>query len=480
MTITIHTDEDDQRQLELKVEVSEDRVEQAMRNRARQLAGQVRIPGFRRGKVPYSVIVQRFGRDLIRAEAVEEMVQGIYEEAVTEEEVVAYGRPTLDDMEVEPLVLTFTIPLEPVVTLGDYRSIRKDIEEVTISDEAVEEALEQVQTNHQKLESVDRPAENGDVITIGGKGELLPQTVDEPVDEETSEEDSEEDSEATDSQLSGGTLFDEESLDLLMDSEKVFPGTEFIEHLLGKSAGDEISFSLTFPEDFEEEDLAGRTAEFSLNMLDVKKREVPPLDDELAKLEGDYETLDELLVALRERLQSQAEDQAQEELIEGMVDEFLDDAELVYPPAAVEVEIDDSVGNFKNQVEQSGWDFDDYMKLQGLTEESLRENFRDSSEERLQRRLVMRQFVLDEKLRIESEDVEALIDERVARYDNEELQQNMRDFYLSGSGFDMISSEVLSVKVYERVKAILSGTAPDLEELAEAEQLDSSQVEEEE
>lgn len=476
MTITIHTDEDDQRQLELKVEVSEDRVEQAMRNRARQLAGQVRIPGFRPGKVPYSVIVQRFGRDLIRAEAVEEMVQGIYEEAVTEEEVVAYGRPTLDDMEVEPLVLTFTIPLEPVVTLGDYRSIRKDIEEVTISDEAVEEALEQVQTNHQKLESVDRPAENGDVITIGGKGKLLPQTVDEPVDEETSEEDSE----ATDSQLSGGTLFDEESLDLLMDSEKVFPGTEFIENLIGKSAGDEISFSVTFPEDFEEEDLAGRTAEFSLNMLDVKKRDVPPLDDELAKLEGDYETLEELLDALKERLQSQAEDQAQEELIEGMVDEFLDDAELVYPPAAVEMEIDDTVENFKNQVARSGWDYDDYVKLQGLTEESMREDFRDSSEERLQRRLVMRQFVLDEKLRIQSEDVETLIDERVARYDNEELQKSMRDFYLSGSGFDMISSEVLSVKVYERIKAILSGTAPDLEELAEAEQLDSSQAEEEE
>ena len=120
------------------------------------------------------------------------------------------------------------------------------------------------------------------------------------------------------------------------------------------------------------------------------------------------------------------------------------------------------------------------MKLQSLTEESLREDVRDSSEDRLRRRLVMRQFVIDEKLRIVSEDVEALIDERVARYDNEELQKNMRDFYLSGSGFDMISSEVLSVKVYERIKAILSGTAPDLEELAEAEQLDSSQAEEEE
>ena len=130
MTIIIHTDEDDQRQLALKVEVSEDRVESAMRKQARQLSSQVRIPGFRRGKVPYNVIVQRFGRDTIRAEAVEEMVQDVYEEALTEAEVTPYGRPTLDDMEIEPLVMIFTIPLEPVITLGDYRSIRKEVEDV--------------------------------------------------------------------------------------------------------------------------------------------------------------------------------------------------------------------------------------------------------------------------------------------------------------------------------------------------------------
>ena len=121
MTIIIHTDEDDQRQLALKVEVSEDRVESAMQKRARQLSSQMRIPGFRPGKVPYGVIVQRFGREAIRAEAVEDLVQDIYEEALTEAEVAAYGRPSLDDMEMEPLVMTFVIPLEPVITLGDYR-----------------------------------------------------------------------------------------------------------------------------------------------------------------------------------------------------------------------------------------------------------------------------------------------------------------------------------------------------------------------
>lgn len=475
MTITIHTNEDDQRQLELKVEVSEDRVEQAMRARARQLAGEIRIPGFRRGKVPYSVVVQRFGREMIRAEAVEEMVQDVYEEATTEADVVAYGRPTLEDMEVEPLVLTFTIPLEPVVTLGDYRSIRREIEEVAITEEAVADALEQVQFNHQVIESVDRASELDDVITIGGKGELLPEAADEESDEDASEESGETADSPEEEGADRSILFDEESLDLLMDSEKVFPGTEFIDNLVGKSVGDEAAFSLTFPEDFEEETLAGRTAEFKLNVLDVKSRELPPIDDELAKLEGDYETLDELREMLQQRLQDEAEEQAREEIIEGMVDDLLEDGEVVYPPAAVEMEIDESVEAFKSQITRSGWDFEDYMKLQSLTEESLREDLRESAEERLARRQLMRQFVIDEQIRIETEDVEALVDKRISRFDNEELRTSMRDFYLSGSGFDMISSEVLSEKVYDRIKAILSGEAPDLDTLAA-----ESQTEEEE
>ncbi len=482
MTITIHKEEDEEKQLHLKVEVSEDRVEQAMRQRARQLAREVRIPGFRRGKVPYGVIVQRFGRDLIRAEAIEEMIQSIYDEATTEAEVAAYGRPSLDDMEVEPLVLSFTIPLEPEVTLGDYRLLRKDIEEVVISDEAVEEALEQVQIDHQEIESVDRPAELGNVITVRGRGELTPESTDRAVSEETDQEDTgtgESDQESEPSAPSNPILFDEESIDLLMDPEKVFPGTPFVENLVGKSAGDDVSFSITFPDDFEDDDLAGRTADIELHVLDVKERDLPPIDDELAKLEGDYETLEEMRESLQQHLQEEAENKAREQLIEGMVDDLLVEAELVYPPAAVEMEIDNTVESFKNQVARSGWDFGDYMKLQGLTEETLREDSRESAEERLRRQLVMRQLILDEKLRIESEEIEAYIDKRVSRYDSEELQNSIRDFFLTGSGFDMISSEVLSDKVYDRIKAILSGTAPSLEELDEEKLADVQEMEEE-
>jgi trigger factor len=468
VTVTIRKEEDDKRQLSLTVEVSEDQVEQAMRAKARQLARDLRIAGFRRGKAPYQVILQRVGAETVRAEAIEDMVQDVFEQALVEAEIEPYGRPVLENMELEPVIFVFTLPLEPVVTLGDYRALRKEIPAVEVTDEAVQEALEQVQTNHQTIEPVDRPVEVGDVVTIKGKGELLPAPV-------AAEEDETADEAAV---VENEMLFDEESIDLLMDGDKLFAGTPFVDNLIGKSTGDEVSFGFVFPEDFEDEELAGREGLFEITILNVKSRELPAIDDELAKSEGDFETLDDLRADLREGLQREAEDQAREELLEQTITDLLADAELVYPPAALEMEIDDTYEAFKNQVTRSGWDVEDYLRLQGQTEESLREEFRADAEERLQRRLTLRQFILDEKLRVEAADVAELVEERVARYENEELRSQMRNYFMGGPGFDMISSEVLSNKVHERMVAILSGNAPDLAAL-EAEALAAEETEEE-
>lgn len=474
MTLTIHKEENDERELKLTVEVSEDQVEKAMRAKARELAREMRFPGFRRGKVPYRVVLQRVGRDTVRAEAIDDIVQTVFTEALVEADVEPYGRPALEDMTPEPLVLEFMVPLSPIVTLGaDYREMRREIEPVNITDEALDEALEQVQIQHQTTELVDRAVEAGDLVTIGGRGELAPVAVEAAEEESGDEADQDEMAEPAED-----VLFDQERLELLMDSEKLFPGTPFVDNLVGLTVGEDASFAFTFPEDFEEEDLAGREASFELTILEVKSRELPPLDDELAKLEGDYETLEELRTNLKERLQTQAENQADEELLEWTIDELLEDTVISYPPAAVEMELDDMVENFKNQVTRSGWEFEDYLKMQGSTEESLREDFRDNAENRLVRRLVLRQFVVDEKLTVDTADVEALIDERTTGMENEELRKQMSEFYLSGAGFDMISSEVLSKKVNERIVAMLSGSAPDLDARTEDEDEDDGSEEE--
>lgn len=463
MTLNIHTEENEQRELKLTIEVPEERIEKEMQQAARKLSKEINIPGFRRGKVPYHVILRRIGREALRAEAVDDMVQGVFEEALEEIDPEMYGRPTFDDMEIEPLVLKFTVPLSPQVDLAGYRELRKEIESVTITDEAVEEALEQVQLRHQKVEPADRAAAAGDIVTINGKGELVQIIDDVAEDAEEIEEDADDDYK--------DIIFNEESVDFLLDDQKLYLGADFINNIVGMSAGDEKSFTITFPDDHKEEELAGKEADFEITLLNVKERELPPLDDDLAKLEGDYETLEDLRNSLRENLKEHAESDAKNELIESMITDMLANAQIAYPPAAVEMEIDDMVASFKEQVKRSGWEWEDFIRLQNNSEEEIRDNFRENAIVRLERQQVLRQFVLDEKLTVNADDVDTAIENRLKSFGgNDEFKESMRKYFNSGNGFDMISSEVIMDKVYDRMTAILSGAAPDLAAIAEAEE----------
>lgn len=486
MTLTINSEENDSRELAVTVEVEEARVQQEMKKTARRLSKRFNIPGFRKGKAPFNVVASYVGgKQAIRAEAVEEMVQPIFAETLDQLEYEPYAQATFDDMEIEPLVLKFTVPLEPVVELGEYREIRKEVEEVTITDEALDEALERIQIRHAEIEEVDRPIELGDLVTLSGVGELIREEEDEEEaeeadtdSEEKTEEELEEEANRILEEATSDIIFNEERLEVVIDKEKIFPSTDFVDHIVGLSAGEEANFSVSFPDDYEDEELAGQEAEFAITIQEVKKRDLPALDDELAKLEGDYESLDELKVEVRKRLQEQAESEAKNQQIEDMVDELLKDAKMTYPEAAVNQEIDGMMQNFKMQAERSGWKFEDFLALQGGSEEAMRENFRDSAKERLERQLVLRQLILDEMITVKAEDIDAKVDERVAMFDdNEELQNNMRDYYKSGYGFDMMSSEILMDKVHERIVAILKGEAPDLSELEEDE--DTAVTEEE-
>lgn len=465
MSLTIQSQEDEQRQVLLTVEVSEDRIKKTMRQVARKLAGEVNVPGFRKGKAPYHVIARRVGEDYLRTEAIEDLVQPVFEEALEEIDVIPYAQPSLDAVEPEPVVFKFTVPLEPQITLDEsYRDLRKDIEAVEITDEAIAEALEQVRLRHQVIEPAERPVAQGDVVSVSGKGVLLPAAA-------TEQEDAEEDTEAAADNLEAQevVLFDEDQTELLMDPEIVFPGTAFVENFIGLTAGEEKAFTLEFPVDFDDEELAGRTASFEITVLEVKSRLLPELDDELAKQEGSYESLAELQDSLTKNLHTQAESEARNELIEGLIDDLLENATVVFPPAALDLEIDDMVETMKVQMERSGWQWSDYLKIQGLNDETIRDNFRENAEERLERRLALRQFIVDEMLTVDAEDVDAKIEERLESFgDNEDLRNSMRQYFSTGYGFDMLSSEILMDKVAVRAEAIYKGEAPDLAELVAA------------
>jgi trigger factor len=455
VTLTIHTEEDSERQLKVTVEVPENQVQAQMKRTAREFARQVNIPGFRRGKVPYNILVQRIGEDAIRADAVEDMLESVFVEALEEIDETPYRQPSLDDIEMKPLVLKITIPLEPIVKLGDYRAIRREIEPVEVTDEALEEALESIRDQHEILEPIDRPAEFGDLITVSGVGKI---------DEETGEE-----------------IWHEHETDLILDPEKLFPNLPFAENLVGMPAGETKEFGFTFPEDYKDEELAGRKATFEVSMEKVQSRELPELTDEMAQEEGDYETVDELREGLKKELYEQAKRQAKSELLDDVVDEMLAEAEINYPPAVVESELDDTLERYKDQVTRSGWQWDDYLKLQSITEESLRDEWREAAVERVRRALVLRQFIEEEKLSVVPAEIDSAVDKRLGQFgENEELRDQLRSIFTQGEGLDMMTNEILMDKVQERVEDIVTGNAPDLEALeAAAETADQAYEEEE-
>ncbi len=438
MTLTIHAEEDSQRQLKVTIEVPEERVQAQMRKTARTLARQVTIPGFRRGKVPYNVLVQRIGEGALRADAVEDMLESILTDALEEVDVTPYRQPSLDDMEMEPLVLMMTIPLEPTVVLGDYRAIRKELQPVEVTEEALEEALEHVCSHHQILEPVERPAEVSDMVTLSGEGKLY-----------TEEEEH---------------IWREQSRDFVLDPDKLFPGLPFVENITGMSAGESKEFRFTFPEDYEEEELADKEALFNVTVEQVQRRELPELTDELAQKEDDYENVEELTEGLRKELFEQAERQAKSDLFDEVIDEIVAEAEIIYPPAVVESELDDHLKSFKEQVTRSGWQWEDYLKLQGETEESLREQWREEAVERVRRGLVLRKFIAEEKLTITSSEIDSAVDERLDRFgDNEELRDQLRSIFTQGQGLEALTNDILMDKVQNRIEAIVTGNAPDLE-----------------
>ena len=166
---------------------------------------------------------------------------------------------------------------------------------------------------------------------------------------------------------------------------------------------------------------------------------------------------------MRQELLKEAENTAKEKSIDDMIHHLLEDATMIYPPAAIEVQIDSMLEDFKGRLTRSGWKYEDYLNLQGMTEDNLRADFSENAEDQLRHQLALRQFILDEKLRVEAADIDELIEERTARFDNAGLRDSMRNYYRSGQGFELISSEVLSNKAYGRVRAIFSGNAPDLD-----------------
>lgn len=439
MSLQIEQQETENRELQLVVRVDESRVEEAMHAIARRYAKDLRIPGFRPGKAPYHVVRNWIGKEALRAEAVDSLTQDIYQEATRQVKAVPYAPGSLTDVEIDPLVLHITVPLEPAVELGDYRSVRVEPPVVEVSDDEVKKALDAIQDKHALLEPADRPAQEGDVVIADLKGEQ-----------------------------DGDELINREGAELLLDRTKLFPHIPFVDNVVGMSAGDEKSFEVNTAAEGEEPVMMT----YTVKVHEVKARTVPTLNDDLAREEGDFETLLDLRIDVRKKLTKVAQRKADAEYVDQIFEKIFEGATVTYSPAVLEFEIEQRVEELEQRLQQQSWSLDDYLKARAMTREDLRESVRPEAINRLERNQVSGALIEAERLAMDMGELDDHIESRLGDMGDmaEELAGQLRDLYRSGEGRSIMAGEVMMEKFTERLKAIGRGEAPELPELSEEEE----------
>lgn len=424
------------RQTELQIEVASDQLQTAMQAAARRLSQGTKIPGFRPGKAPYEVIVGKFGEDVIFEEALERLGQEIYRDALEEEKIEPYAPGSLEEViREDPLKLRYIVPLAPEVDLGAYREIRIPFEDAEVTDEAFEEAIEEIRQRQALIEPVDRPAEESDLVIIDLSGELL-----DPEDEEDAQ------------------LLDMKDISVLVDPDTDVPTPGVMEHLLGLAAGDEKSYEYTFPDDNPNEDLRKRAAKFQIKCLEVKSRFIPEWSDEMAQNLGEFESLLDLRVKLRENLQKQAEMEAENQYRDEIMQKIVEGASVEYPPVVLQEETENLLQDLRMRLGNQNLALEDYLKIEGKTEENLREELEPEAIERIKRGLVLGKIVEVEELKVEDDEIDAEI-KRLVEPLGAEADKRLLEAFESPAGRHRIAMDVLTDKAIRRIIAIAKGEA---------------------
>jgi trigger factor len=423
--------------LTMTVEVEDERVQPALRAAARQFAKKYPIPGFRPGKAPYETVVRQFGENALYEAALEDLGQKVYEQALEQENIDAFAPGALDDVQLKPMVLKFTVPLRPEVDLGDYRALRVPYTPPDVSEEALNDALEHLREHQAVLEPVERPAEMGDVTVLDVNAFL------------------------NEGQNPSDFLTADKDVALLLAEETDWPVPGFGPYLVGMKAGDEKKFDLTFPEDYPNESLRGQLAHFEVTCKEVKSRTLPEWSDDLAREIGEYESLDDLRTKVRTELARQAEREMEREYTRTVMDQLVEQATAKYPPVLLENELDELLEDLDRRLREQRLTLDDYLKIEGKTKEQLREEYTPQAEARLKRALVLSKVAELEKVEVSDEEIENQIMKISTPFG--ERAGEMRKALSSDRARRMVSSDLISDKALKRLTAIARGEAVELE-----------------
>jgi len=436
--LKITTEPLEDRQVILTIEVDEERARQAMQRAARQIAKQVNIPGFRKGKAPYGVIVQRYGEDTIRQEAADKLASEVYREAIEQEGIEPYAPGVLENLILDPITFKLTVPLRPTVDLGDYRNYRLKPPEVRADEKDVQRALEEIREQNAVLEPVERPAALDDMVAM----DLVGQTAE------------------------GTEFLRQQDLRVLLNAETTDPVPGFSEAVVGMEVDEERTFILTLPVDFPREELRGQEAEFTVTLKEVYERILPELDDDLARTAGNYDSLEQLQKHVKDQLQKAAQEKADQEYAEQVLEAIVEQAQVAYPPVMMKEELDKMVEELEQTVRrETRLSMEDYLRIRGKSIEELREELEPRATARLKHALVLGQVVRVEELEVAEGEISAHIEEVSAPWGVR--ADEVRVSLASGEGRQAVYSRLLTNRAVQRLIAIAKGEADEAEEAQE-------------
>ena len=438
MALKVTQEPTEDRQLALTVEVDQERIDKELRKAARKVASQYRIPGFRKGKAPYSVVVKQLGLPALYNEFIDDLGQEVFKEVIEQENIEPYAMASLTDVEFEPVRYKLVVPLDPEIDLGNYRKLRVDAVEPTVDEEAYEARLNEYLGQYSDWQELTRPIQNGDLVTLDVKSVL---TEPNEGDDET-------------------IVLDETEWEITLDEEYPMDPPGLDDAIIGTKVGAEKKFTLSWPEDSQSM-YAGKTANFEIKIRAAKSFEQPELTDELAQMIGpDFETAADLKKSIEDALLEDATTQAENQYMDNVLDALLEESTLVYPPVVIEDQMGAMVNDFEMQLRRMGIeDPQNYFQSTGMDMDEFRESQREEATKIAERNLLISEIITQEGLLVEDEDIDERVAEIVGDMGEQDPEQaeSMKAMFREGQMRQMLDSQILTTKAIARLKDIALG-----------------------
>ena len=378
----------------LTIEVAADEFEAALNKAYQKSKNKINLPGFRKGKAPRAMIEKMYGAGIFVEDAANIIIPDAYESAAKESELEIVAQPEIAVEQAEkgkPFIFTATVAIKPDVTLGDYKGIEVEKKEAEVSEDEISAEIDRVRESNARMITIDdRATQDGDTVVIDFDGY---------VDGE---------------QFEGGKA---EDYTLVLGSHSFIDNFE--DQLVGKNIGDDVEVNVTFPEQYQAEELQGKPALFKVKIKEIKVKELPELDDDFAQDVSECDTLDAYKEEVKSKLVKTKEDDIKREKEDAVIEKIIENATMEIPEQMVDAQTRQMTQEFAQRLQSQGLSLEQYMQFTGLTPQKMQEELKPQALKRIQSRLVLEAVVEAEKIEATQEDIEKEIENMAKMYQME-------------------------------------------------------------